>query len=143
MVQQRDGRDAEAGIAAHCAWINAWADEAHRGAAATPDAPANVIPLKRTSGAGEPADAARLQRSLTAEDQLARDLAEIAQVRDALLAGTGAPEPQAKALGSRVVWLPYALRRTADSVPVLLGTVLGLLILIVFSAAAVFAKLAR
>src|SRR5437763_7038821 len=98
MVQQRDGRDAEAGIAAHCAWINAWADEARRGAAAPPDAPANVIPLKRATGAGEAADAARLQRSLTAEDQLARDLAEIAQARDALLAGTDAPQPQAKAL---------------------------------------------
>jgi hypothetical protein len=149
MSQEPDGQGSEAEIAEHCEWVNAWTPERRKAVAAAPAAapvgPAKVIPLKKR----EPAscegvvDPAASHVDLSPADQLACDLAEIAQARDALLAnappGTDAP----KSPGSRIVWLPFALRRTADSVPIVLGSVLGLLMLIVFSVAAVFAKLAR
>jgi hypothetical protein len=142
MVQQRDRRDAEAEIAEHCAWINAWAGE--HGTAAAPGEAQKVVPIERPKNVGQRDDKLRASSGQGADDQLTRDLAEIAHVRDALLAETApSPDMHPKASSARVVWLPFALRRTADSVPILLGTVLGLLMLIVFSAAAVFAKLAR
>jgi hypothetical protein len=39
--------------------------------------------------------------------------------------------------------IPVGLRRTADSVPIILGSVLGFLMITVFSIAAVFIKFAR
>jgi hypothetical protein len=149
MSQERDRRGAEAGIAEHCEWVNTWAAHVRGSGAPRPtaaaDASASIIPLKRELAPKEGAhDTAAGPVGSSAAEQLARDLADIAQARDALEGGTARTEATvAKGSDSRIVWLPFALRRTADSVPILLGTVLGLLMLVVFSAAAVFAKLAR
>ena len=68
------------------------------------------------------------------------DIAAIEEARDALLAS----ENSAPRAPAEMRWAsPVVLRRTADSVPVLLGSVLGVLMLVVFSAAAAFVKLAR
>lgn len=72
---------------------------------------------------------------VAAAAQLDRDVLAIEQARDALLTS----EPAAAGRTS----IALVLRRTADSVPVILGSVLGLMMVVVFSTAAVFVKLAR
>jgi hypothetical protein len=72
---------------------------------------------------------------------LAGDLIDIAEARDALLANPIPPPPQNAT--SRPVRLPVGLGRTPDSVPIILGSVLGFLMVLVFATAAVFARLAR
>jgi hypothetical protein len=102
-------------------------------------------------------------------DQLARDIVAITQARDALMGLEVTPiqlrstasahpkvpsipsvlsarkEEQWRATSSAIVltWVPSGMRRTADSVPIILGSVLGFLMITVFSIAAVFIKFAR
>jgi hypothetical protein len=92
-------------------------------------------------------------------EQLARDIVAITQARDALNGAETMPPPvparpvrpairgqtQAPMALSAVMmtWVPSGLRRTADSVPIILGSVLGFLMITVFSIAAVFIKFAR
>jgi hypothetical protein len=92
-------------------------------------------------------------------EQLARDIVAITQARDALIGAETMPHPvparpvrpairghtQAPMALSAVMmtWVPSGLRRTADSVPIILGSVLGFLMITVFSIAAVFIKFAR
>jgi hypothetical protein len=68
------------------------------------------------------------------QDQLMRDIAEIERARDALTAGP---------LGRRMRAFMVVPSRTADSVPLLVGGVLALVMLSVFVAAAAMTKFGR
>jgi hypothetical protein len=68
---------------------------------------------------------------------LARDVIDIAEARDALLANPSLPLPQNLVSPSR------GLARTADSVPIILGALLGVLMGLVFATAALFTNFAR
>jgi hypothetical protein len=79
-----------------------------------------------------------------APELLAADIEAIALVADVLCARDRADalEPPID-IPAAPPGFAFSLRRTADSVPVVLGSVLGVLMLVVFSAAATFVKLAR
>jgi hypothetical protein len=105
-----------------------------------------------------------------AVEQLARDIVAITQARDALMVAEQTSEPAAAEASVarraprtapldrgtqdeaplRVMFASpaappaaFRLRRTPDSVPVILGSVLGFLMITIFSVAAVFIKFAR
>jgi hypothetical protein len=69
-------------------------------------------------------------------DQLAKDIAEITQARETLLADRRLARRQAALPASR----PF---RTADSVPIILGSVIGFLMMTVIGIAALFTNFAR
>lgn len=69
-------------------------------------------------------------------DQLAKDIAEITQARETLLANRRLARRQAALPASR----PF---RTADSVPIILGSVIGFLMMTVIGIAALFTNFAR
>jgi hypothetical protein len=120
-------------------WVNAWA------AQCKPDAVSVVQPLAAT--------AARLNADETIalaaiaptrfvvpswpDDQLMRDIAEIERVRDRLAAIPVAVQMR------RTQALTLVPSRTTDSVPVMIGGVLALVMLAVFGAAAAMSKLSR
>ena len=124
-------------------WVNAWAETAAKtepammaapatgpGVAAPAEAVAAVPPRTGTS--------ARIASALPA-DQLMRDIAEIERARDALAAIPVA----ASSAKRRTQALMLVPSRTTDSVPVVVGGVLALVMLTVFGAAAAMTKLAR
>lgn len=123
-------------------WFNAWA-EAQRPTSADAkkaDAVADAIPIAPQVIAAKPV-AAVLQRATTTAppDQFLRDIVEIAAKRDALASVA------ARAVFSkpRTQALTLAPVRTTDSVPVMIGGVMALVLLVVFGAAASMGKLAR
>ena len=120
-------------------WVNAWAETARadsRVVTAEPvaaPAPAQVA----EAGASEPVIAPIAH--LLPHDQLMLDIAEIERARDALSA-----EPVGSFSGKRRTQaLTLVPGRTTDSVPVVIGGVLALVMLTVFGAAAAMTKLAR
>ena len=111
------------------------ADEA---VAAPPPAADTQAPVAETPAATapivqhEPAAVESSQVSLVPEaDQLERDIAEIQRVRDTLLA-----QPPFTIIDPRRVHGRFARLRNSDAVPIVIGTVVGLSLLIVFGAAA-------
>ena len=108
--------------------------------------------------------------SAAAVEQLARDIVAITQARDALVAaepiappllaeasvarrtprttplerGTQGEAPlRVMSANAAAALVPFGLRRTRDSVPIILGSVLGFLMIGIFGLAAVFSKFAR
>lgn len=102
-----------------------------------------------------------------AVEQLARDIVAITQARDALMAAepiAAPPLPETSAArrsppidrgtqdeaplrvmsaNAAAALVPFGLRRNPDSVPLILGSVLGFLMIGIFGVAAVFIKFAR
>jgi hypothetical protein len=120
-------------------WVNDWAESARVGAAeavapepvraAAPKAPQRVAPSPVI---------APIAHTLP-DDQLKRDIAEIERARDALAAipvGSFSSRLRNQAL-------TLVPSRTADSVPIVVGGVLALVMLSVFGAAAAVSKFAR
>jgi hypothetical protein len=99
-----------------------------------PQPQAEAVPLKDIPELSDPvaADATLSLVPDIAPDQLERDIAEIEMRRDALYA-----EWERSQRGAD----PAARSRTSDYVPILLGTVLGFTLLVVFGAAASFVSL--
>jgi hypothetical protein len=99
-----------------------------------PQPESEALPLEDISELSDPvaADAALPLAPDIAPDQLERDIAEIEMRRDALYA-----EWERSQRGGD----PTARSRTSDYVPILLGTVLGFTLLVVFGAAASFVSL--
>ena len=124
-------------------WVNAWAETAAKtepAVTAGPVAEPAVAAAAETVVAAPPKPimTARIAPALPA-DQLMRDIAEIERARDALaaipvVASSGKRRTQA---------LTLVPSRTTDSVPVVVGGVLALVMLTVFGAAAAMTKLAR
>lgn len=119
-------------------WVNAWAESARVGAAepAAPSTPA--VPPEAPQPAASPPVIAPIAHTLT-DDQLKRDIAEIERARDALAAipvGSFSSRLRNQAL-------TLVPSRTADSVPIVVGGVLALVMLSVFGAAAAVSKFAR
>ena len=148
MAEQRKRSDAARDQPDDFEWVNAWAAARTRAPKAVhePLSSPHVPARQLTVVAGTDLEAvvapaedvpAQFDRDLL----LAGDIIDIAQARDALLADSS-PPPRQTAVPS-LVWLPAGLSRTADSVPIILGSVLGFLIVVVFATAAVFVKLAR
>jgi len=118
-------------------WVNAWAatamaetSAAMKGEAlpAEPDlVPAPAIAIAPIAKSGW-------------EDQLARDIADIARARDALDALPLVASFSARRRTQAFTLVPS---RTSDMVPVVIGGVLALVMLTVFGAAAAMTKLAR
>lgn len=134
------GRDQDRNDAGQFEWVNAWAastkaDTAHVVAAepvsaAPPEAADAAIASSPVIGAVTPA---------LPDDQLTRDIAEIEQARDALSAmpvGSFSAKRRTQAL-------TLVPSRTADSVPIVVGGVLALVMLTVFGAAAAMTKFGR
>jgi hypothetical protein len=150
MVEQLNRSEATADLPEEFEWVNAWALQtpghgvvpaADQSPASTPHATGRPelavvagTDVDRATAADTPADLAR-------DVLLAGDIIDIAEARDALLANPNPPPPAD--LASRLIWLPVGLGRTADSVPIILGSVLGFLMVLVFVTAAVFVRLAR
>ncbi|TMJ04306.1 MAG: hypothetical protein E6G97_07320 [Alphaproteobacteria bacterium] len=116
-------------------WVNAWAASTTPGLVhAAPEAVVSVA-------SSEVPDTAPLPQTIvrtTPDDQLARDIAEIARARD-VLAGL----PVGTFSARRTQALTLVPSRTSDSVPVFVGGVLALVMLTVFGAAAAMTKLSR
>ena len=111
-------------------WVNDWA------AGSNPPAAAPAPETIAAEIAVEPPIVVRRMPTLPS-DQLMRDIAEIERVRDRLAAIPDAARtrrPQA---------LTLVPSRTTDSVPVMIGGVLALVMLAVFGAAAAMSKLSR
>ncbi|HEX2216549.1 MAG TPA: hypothetical protein VHG27_07670 [Xanthobacteraceae bacterium] len=125
-------------------WVNAWAEQSRPGEGArAPDTGArhgnvHILHSAFVADATRAASAHDVAQVQAEAVQLARDIAAIAQARDALLSRTAVSEVSSREQGT-----PILLRRTADMVPVILGSMLGILMLILFSTAALFVKLAR
>src|SRR5436853_6935028 len=125
------GRDQDAG---EFEWVNAWA--ATSGAPNAATAQSEIVPApaappafprftatsRREAEAPEPAPFA----AVPLPDQLMRDIAEIERARDALATGP---------LGTRMRTFMVVPSRAAESVPLLVGGVLALVMLSVFAAA--------
>jgi hypothetical protein len=121
-------------------WVNAWAETAAKTEPAVMAAPVAepVVTAPAQAVFAPPKPAARVAPALPA-DQLMRDIAEIERARDALAA-----IPVAASAGKRRTQaLTLVPSRTTDSVPVVVGGVLALVMLMVFGAAAAMTKLAR
>src|SRR5215212_7891833 len=137
------GRDQDRNDAGQLEWVNAWAESAKAETAfVTPIEPlANTADAPKTTV--EPAQApdptiAPIAHMLP-DDQLARDIAEIERARDALAATPRGNSPAKRRTGAFTI-VPA---RTADSVPVVVGGVLALVMLTLFGAAAAMSKFAR
>ena len=104
-------------------WVNAWAQSMTANTAVEVAAPVSTVPVKAP----------------LSDSQLMRDIAEIERARDALAAvpvGGFFARQRTRAL----MLVPS---RTADSVPIVVGGVMALVMLTVFGAAAAMTKLAR
>jgi hypothetical protein len=104
-------------------WVNAWAEQRPCVPHATPDL--SCVPSPPPELLAADIDAIALVRDVLC----ARDLA------DARESQKETPKPAPVSI--------FRLRRTAESVPVVLGSVLGVMMLVVFTAAATFMKLGR
>ena len=150
MVEQRTRQAASADLPDEFEWVNAWAAQT-AACAAVPAASRQALSTPHATGrpelavvAGtdvEAAAAADVPADFARDVLLAGDIIDIAAARDALLANPNPPAPQE--VPSRLVRLPGGFGRTADSVPIILGSVLGFLMVLVFATAAVFVRLAR
>jgi hypothetical protein len=149
MAKQSNWPAAPVGTPDDFEWVNVWAAQAaepimsaaERTAARQPGLAAGRPELAVVAGTDVLAPATvDLTPNLDRDVLLAGDLIDIAEARDALLAN---PSPPPQNATSRLVWLPVRLGRTPDSVPIILGSVLGFLMVLVFATAAVFARLAR
>lgn len=134
-------------------WVNAWAAQ---GVAARENGSAisrqtNVVSLRIVSEGAEPRtpaesgpDVAQNQITLPGslkkarDHQVVLDIVAIIRARDVLLDSV-----TQKPIRHTFNAIPLRGHRTSDSVPVILGSVMGLLMIIVFSTAAAFVKLAR
>jgi hypothetical protein len=115
-------------------WVNAWAAQCKPDAVSiVQTVAAKVAPLN----ADEAIELPRFVAPSWPDDQLMRDIAEIERVRDRLAA---IPVP---AQMRRTQALTVVPSRTTDSVPVMIGGVLALVMLAVFGAAAAMSKLSR
>jgi hypothetical protein len=115
-------------------WVNAWAAQCKPDAVSiVQTVAAKVAPLN----ADEAIEPPRFVAPSWPDDQLMRDIAEIERVRDRLAA---IPVP---AQMRRTQALTLVPSRTTDSVPVMIGGVLALVMLAVFGAAAAMSKLSR
>ena len=110
------------GDSAQFEWVNAWA--------ATPVDAAPVAAIK---------PAPVIAPITIPDDQLMRDIAEIEHVRDRL----AAVPIEGGVTGRRTRAFTLVPSRTTDSVPVVVGGVMALVMLTVFGAAAAMTKLAR
>ena len=142
------GRDQDAG---QFEWVNVWASasgattdavtaEPHADIVAVPAAPKPAAPTFARFTATSRRDTATPAPTLAPfavaplPDQLMRDIAEIERARDALAAGP---------LGRRMRAFMVVPSRTTDSVPLLVGGVLALVMLSVFATAAAVTKFGR
>lgn len=113
-------------------WVNAWAESTQGNVAPAPE-PAVIV---QSPHAATPVSNIA---PIAADDQLARDIAEIQNKRDALAVlpvGTFSARRRTQAL-------TLVPSRTSDTVPVFVGGVLALVMLMVFGAAAAMTKLSR
>ncbi len=144
------GRDRD--DAGQLEWVNAWAQSMTANTAVEAAAPVSAAPVKAPlSDSQLMRDIAEIERARDAppmmapvahtvpESQLMRDIAEIERARDALavvpVGGFFARQ--------RTRALMLVPSRTADSVPIVVGGVMALVMLTVFGAAAAMTKLAR
>ena len=112
-------------------WVNAWAAATQAIVASAPE-PVSAAPP--TANVPE-----STHTPTPPDDQLTRDIAEIARARDALAilpVGTFSARRRTQAL-------TLVPSRTSDTVPVFVGGVLALVMLMVFGAAAAMTKLSR
>jgi hypothetical protein len=119
-------------------WVNAWAQakaEAHLERAQ----PVSAAPPKAVEPALIPQPVIAPIAHTLPESQLMRDIAEIERARDAL----AAVPVQGFFARQRTRALTLVPSRTADSVPIVVGAVMALVMLTVFGAAAAMTKLAR
>ena len=123
--------------AAHFEWVNAWAALTKAEAAST-DAAKAALTAPAPAGA-KPVMKVQVATQPPLGDQLMRDIAEIERVRDTL-AAVPVSRPFSKGRTQALTLVPS---RTSDSVPVVIGGVLALVMLTVFGAAAAMTKLAR
>ena len=128
-------------------WVNAWAATAMAETSAamkgeTPEAVApkpDVAPKAAPITAPAPAFVIAAPEKSADSGQLMRDIAEIERARDALAA-----VPVGRFFArQRTRALTLVPSRTADSVPIVVGGVMALVMLTVFGAAAAMTKLAR
>jgi hypothetical protein len=120
-------------------WVNAWAAQCKPDAVSIVQPAAAKAALLNADEAIGPAaiEPPRFVAPSWPDDQLMRDIAEIERVRDKLAA---IPVP---AQMRRTQALTLVPSRTTDSVPVMIGGVLALVMLAVFGAAAAMSKLSR
>ena len=150
-MQQHSGgaRPASGGIE-DFEWINAWASQAtiycvsrHFESSAQHESGQASVHLLASAFAADAGRAAHaIEEQEEGPDLLANDIAAIRSARDALLEKTEL-EPTGSIARISAAGRAVLLRRTADSVPILLGTVIGGLMLIVFSVAATFVTFGR
>lgn len=166
MARDRGGPSGDAG---QFEWVNSWASAFDKtpAAAAEPAAPVAERPAQRRQEAVPPRPAdvvaqpepvpaalpARVARFVATRapapahvqsvdgpggqaDQLTRDIAEIERARDALAALPAAP-------AKRMQTFVLVPSRSHDSVPLLIGGMLALMMLMVFGAAAAMTKIGR
>ena len=137
------GRDQDRSEAGQFEWVNAWAESAKvETVFAAPSGPAATqAPLEKTTIEPAPASLPVIApiAHMLPDDQLAHDIAEIERTRDALAAIPSGSFP-AKRRTQAFTLVPS---RTADTVPVVVGGVLALVMLTVFGAAAAMTKFAR
>jgi hypothetical protein len=138
-------RDQESG---QFEWVNVWASASGVTTDAVTVAPDPDVAASASAApaharfivgkSGRDADASGPKRAPVViaplPDQLMRDIAEIERARDALAAGP---------LGRRMRTFMVVPSRTADSVPLLIGGVMALVMLSVFAAAAAMTKFGR
>jgi hypothetical protein len=113
-------------------WVNAWAESTQVNVASAAEPAVIVVALNETVPGSTVAPT-------SADGQLAHDLAEIQNKRDALAVlpvGTFSARRHMQAL-------TLVPSRTSDTVPVFVGGVLALVMLTVFGAAAAMTKLSR
>jgi hypothetical protein len=153
MLRQTDQPETAAATQDEFEWVNAWAvqdvDASASEAAAARES--NVVALRLVPQAPEPCTQTEALPSVNGlpagadglsqkarEYQVALDILAIMRARDAL-PGVVPSVPAERPWEAMLI----KAHRTADSVPIILGSVMGLLMVIVFSAAAAFVKLAR
>ena len=117
-------------------WVNAWAAQSVVARVNDSAGPrqTNVVTLRIVSEENRSPGASKKAR----DHQVVLDIVAIMRARDALT-NTSAPKPIRNSFDA----IPLKGHRTGESVPVILGSVMGLLMIIVFSTAAAFVKLAR
>jgi hypothetical protein len=134
------GHDQGSGDTSEFDWVNAWA------AQCKPDAVSHVQPVAAMAALPNADEVIAATAAIAPvrfvvpswpDDQLMRDIAEIERVRDRLAAIPVAVQMR------RTQALTLVPSRTTDSVPVMIGGVLALVMLAVFGAAAAMSKLSR
>jgi hypothetical protein len=116
-------------------WVNAWAQSRTADTAVEAAKPVSRESVKAAEPAIIPKPVIAPVAHMLPEGQLMRDIAEIERARDALAA-----VPVGGFFARQRTLVPS---RTADSVPIVVGGVMALVMLTVFGAAAAMTKLAR